>query len=136
VGALQGAAGTAASMGKEQKTETTGPEKTAGGAIASGVMGAMGGHQLQSYLFPETAKMGGGAAATAAATSTAQQMAQAYELGNVGGLSSMLGGGAIENFGGFTGAAPTLAESTTAGAGFGPWGAAAGAAVGLLSYFL
>jgi hypothetical protein len=158
VSAMSGASGTASGMTKEQKTTTKAPAKTIGGGIASGVMGAMGGQELASYLFPAKKSVGGGAAALASNLNTWKDAYQAaHAAGWTGAAADALATGSAASEVAATAAASeaatmaaaeaagTAAASTaggaassgaTAGSSIGPWGAVAGAVLGLLSYYL
>jgi hypothetical protein len=136
--AMSGASGTAANMSQEKKTTVKEADKTLGGGLVSGAMGAMAGAQLQNYMYPaasEAAKMGGGAAqmfADAKAFNDGLQMAKL--AGGMGEYAAMFGEVSAEA--GAATAAAATGEGAASGASIGPWGAIAGAAIGLLSYYL
>jgi hypothetical protein len=154
---MQGAAGTMSSQQKSQTTETKEKSnKSVGGALASGVSGALSGAMMQNYLYPSaasSAKVGGGAASMAATGKDAAAVMEGLESGYLpaGGYTGLaadvassvaanetaaMAASSAASSGAGAAAAAGAGADAAKGASFGPWGAAAGFAIGLLSYYL
>lgn len=130
-----------AAMGQNRTSKTENPGPTAGGAIGAGFGGAVAGSELAKTAAGWTTK---GASAGAGATTGGGVVAGIEAAGSVttgietasavtAGTAAVEGAsvaGATSAVSATTGAA----EAAAAGSGFGPWGAAIGAAIGIGAY--